>query len=73
MTRMPTKEELVSFAYYAADQQRKALQTIELNGFVFDTAPGGSDAWQNLAFSLYTQLVRINQRKKELFDDENGG
>ena len=66
--RDPTKKELIIFAHVAIDYQPKMLEVIETHEMVFDDLD--NNEWQQLAFDLYTCLVRINKDGKSLFNGE---
>ncbi len=43
-----------------ATKQRAALQTIQDNGFVFESIGREPGNWEHLAFSLYTDLCEVD-------------
>ena len=67
MTRKPTYEELEQFAKLAIAKQPEALDIITRAGFVFDLRGG---LWEKLSFTLYTDLVHLNNVGKQLFEGD---
>lgn len=50
-------------------QQQETLAMIESNGFVFDDIGAEPGNWQHLAFSIYTDLCRVDTVAHQALDD----
>jgi len=62
----PTYEELEAFARWVQMKQPEALAMMQKNGFVLDNL---KDPMQKLAFTLYTDLVEIESRVRDMFGE----
>lgn len=62
----PTYEELVEFARYAQSLQPMAVEIMRKHGLKIDDL---SDPMQKLAFTFYTDLCDIENRVRQMFEE----
>ena len=63
----PTYKELEDFARWAQRKQPEALEIMRKHKIVIDDL---DDPMQKLAFSLYTDLVEIENKVRNMFEDD---
>ena len=63
----PTYKELVDFARWAQKKQPEALEIMRKHKIVIDDL---DDPMQKLAFSLYIDLVEIESKARNMFEDD---
>lgn len=63
----PTYKQLEDFARWAQKKQPEALEIMRKHKIVIHDL---NDPMQKLAFSLYTDLVEIENRVRNMFDDD---
>jgi hypothetical protein len=57
---MSAEAVLIAALEQIAAQQQETLRVIERNGFVFDSIGNEPGNWQHLAFTIYTDLCRVD-------------
>jgi len=71
--RAPTYDELYELAKWVQTFQTKALEIWKKNGFVYRDEQGTGipePLWAKLAFTHYSDLCEIENRARQLFEDE---